>query len=67
MANGVADIFDRFADFPAGLAETFFCFAACIVSAAFIGQFPIVKRSADSFLGFAFSLIQFAFNFIPIW
>jgi hypothetical protein len=63
----VANVFDCFSNFPSGLAEAFFYFAARIVGATFVGEFIVIDSLADSFLGFAFSLIPFSFNFIPVW
>jgi hypothetical protein len=66
VANGVADVFDCFADFPAGLAKAFLDFTARTIGTTFIREVFIVDSSADSLFRCAFSLIQFAFNFVSV-
>jgi hypothetical protein len=63
----VAGVFDCFTNFSSGLAEAFFYFTACIVGATLIGEFIVIESPANGFLGFAFRLIPFSFNFIPVW
>jgi hypothetical protein len=63
----VAEIFNGFADFAFRFAVAFLKIALGAVSGTFRFEICIVNRSADYFLGFAFSLVQFAFELVSIW
>jgi len=67
VADCVADILDCFTDFTSGFSEAFFNIAAGLIRVAFGFEIAIVDRSADYFLCLSFSLIEFAFDFVPIW
>jgi hypothetical protein len=66
VSDRVADILDCFTDFASRFAEAFFNVAARAVGVAFGLEIPIVDRSADYFLGLAFSLIEFAFELVSV-
>jgi hypothetical protein len=66
VTERLADVFNRFADFPSRFAEAFLHLTARIIRAALSGEIVVVDSFADSFFSFAFSLIPFSFNFIPI-
>jgi hypothetical protein len=66
VTERLANVFDRFPDFPSRFAEAFLHLTARIISAAFSGEVVVVDSFANSFFSFAFSLIPFSFNFIPI-
>jgi len=63
----VADVFDCFTNFSSAFAEAFFYVTACVVGSTLSLEFFVIESSAKSFLSFAFCLIPFAFNFIPVW
>jgi hypothetical protein len=63
---GVANVFNRFSDFPAGLAEAFFDLPASMICAALGFEFIIVDGSANAFLCFTLHLIPFSLNFVII-
>jgi hypothetical protein len=65
-ANGVANIFNGFSNFPASFAEAFFDFAAGVISLALGLEFIVVDSSADAFFGFTLDLIPFSFHFVSI-
>jgi len=65
-AYRVANILNRFPDFPSGLAEAFLYVTTRIICAALGFEIPIVDSSANGLLGFAFGLIKFSFNFVSI-
>jgi hypothetical protein len=67
VSDRVADILDCFTDFAARFPETFLDIAARLVGVAFGLEVTIIDRSADYFLSLAFSLIEFAFDFVSIW
>jgi len=67
MSDRVADILDCFTDFASRFSEAFFNIAAGLSRVAFRFEIAIVDRSADYFLRFTFSLIEFAFDFVSIW
>jgi hypothetical protein len=57
----VANVFDCFANFSAGLAEAFLDIPACVIGSTFCLELIVVDGSADRFFRFSFSLIQFSF------
>jgi len=63
----VAEIFNGFTDFSSGLAEAFFDVATGTVRSTFGFEIGVVSRPADNFFRLAFSLIEFAFDFVSIW
>src|SRR6185503_10964562 len=63
----VANVFDCFSNFPSGLAEAFLNIAFGIVGSTLGFEIAIVESPADTFFCFALHLIEFAFNFIPVW
>jgi hypothetical protein len=67
VSDRVADILDGFTDLASRFSEAFFNIAAGLVRVAFGFEIAIVDRSADYFLSFTLSLIEFAFNFVSIW
>jgi hypothetical protein len=67
VPNRVADVFDGFADFASRFSEAFLHVTACAVRRAFGLEIAIVDRAADYFFRLAFSLIEFAFEFVFIW
>jgi hypothetical protein len=56
----VADVFDCFPNFPTGFAEALFYIATCVFSSTLSLELIVVDCSTDSFLSFAFCLIQFS-------
>jgi hypothetical protein len=67
VSDRVADVFDCFADFASRFSEALTGVAARAFSIAFGLQITIVDRPADYFFSLAFSLIEFAFDFVSIW
>jgi hypothetical protein len=65
-ANRVANVFDRFANFPSGFAEAFFNFAPCMICLTLGGEIVIAGSPANAFFYVTFNLIPFSFNFISI-
>jgi hypothetical protein len=65
-AYSVADVFDCFADFPAGFAEAFFHVAGCVISTALSFEVAVIENFPSSFFDFTFGLIPFAFHFVSI-
>jgi hypothetical protein len=65
-AYGVANVFDCFTNFPAGFAEAFFYIATSVFGSTLSLEFIVVDGSADSFLSFAFCLIEFSLYFVSI-
>jgi len=63
----VANVFDCFSNFSSSLAEAFLNISSGIFSSTFGLEIAIVESPADTFFCFALHLIEFAFNFIPVW
>jgi hypothetical protein len=63
----VANVFDCITNFSPGFAEAFFNFTACVVGSTLSLEVVVIESSAESFFCFAFGLIPFSFNFIPVW
>jgi hypothetical protein len=61
----VANVFDRFSNFPSALPKPSFT-CRRIICLALSGEIVVVESSADSLFRFAFSLIPFSFNFVSI-
>jgi hypothetical protein len=53
----VANVFDGFADLPAGLANALFDLPTGVFSATLSLEFLVVYCTADSFFSFSFGLI----------
>jgi hypothetical protein len=66
VPDRIADILDGFTNFASRFSEAFFNVAARLVGVAFGLEVTIIDRPADYFLGLAFSLIEFAFDFVSI-
>jgi len=62
----VANVFDCFSNFPSGLAEAFLNVASGVLSPTLGFEIAIVESPSNTFLGFAFNLIEFSFNFVSI-
>jgi len=62
----VANVLNRFSNFPSGFADAFFYFTPGIICLALSGEIVVVESSANTLFGFAFSLIPFSFKFISI-
>jgi hypothetical protein len=62
----VANVFDCFSNFPAGFAEAFFYFATGMFCLTLSLEIVVVEGPANTFFGFAFSLIPFSFQFVSI-
>jgi hypothetical protein len=65
-AYRVANVFDCFADFPACFAEAFLYVATSVFTSTLSLELIVVDCSTDSFLSFAFCLIQFSLYFVSI-
>ena len=67
LRQSEGDIFDYFADFASGGSKSFLDLAASVIRLAFSFQVSIINCATNSFLYFAFCLIEFAFDFISVW
>jgi hypothetical protein len=62
----IANVFNRVSNFPSSFPEVFLDVATGVFSTTLVLEFWIVESAANAFLGFAFYLIKFSFDFIPI-